>query len=387
MGSRRVGHNGMKFYTFHLWKCLFTQIRLHTDCRMLSTKLSCLLGLLAMGGLAWNMHPTLEQSFEDLPPVTQDLMDQFKAFQIQYNKSYPDPAERERRFEIFADNLAWAQWLTEKHGGMAQFGVTQFSDLTEEEFHQLYQPAQSSGKEPSLKTGEPPGLQRPLIRSCDWRKAGVLTPVRKQEKCCSCWAIAAVGNVEALWAIHYQQHFELSVQEVLDCVRCGKGCEGGYIWDAFMTILQQGGLARERDYPYQDQLSPEGCQKNQNRTVWIQDFLILPKEENAMAQYLAQKGPITVTINKALLKAYKKGVIKPQFNCDPNHVDHCVLLVGFSQSPKEGAYWILKNSWGSDWGEEGYFRLQRGMNACGITKYPVTALVGREDGPGPSCPR
>ncbi|XP_007502741.2 cathepsin W [Monodelphis domestica] len=354
---------------------------------MLSTELSCLLGLLAMGALAWNTHPTLAQSFEDLPPATQDLMDQFKAFQIQYNKSYADPAEQERRFEIFADNLAWAQQLTEKHGGMAQFGVTQFSDLTEEEFHQHYQPAQSSYKEPSLKTRKHPRLQRPLIRSCDWRKAGVLTPVRKQKKCRSCWAIAAVGNVEALWAIHYEQHFELSVQEVLDCDRCGKACKGGFVWDAFLTILRQRGLARERDYPYQDQLSRKGCQKKQNRTGWIQDFLMLPKEENAMAEHLALKGPITVTINQALLKTYRKGVIRPKDDCDPNQVDHSVLLVGFGQNTKDGAYWILKNSWGSDWGEEGYFRLRRGTNACGITKYPVTALVGREDAPGRPCPR
>ncbi|XP_072495246.1 cathepsin W isoform X3 [Notamacropus eugenii] len=300
---------------------------------MLPTKLSYLLGLLAMVGLPWNTYSALEQSFHDLPPVTWDIVEQFKAFQIQYNKSYPDPAEQKRRLEIFVDNLAWAQQLTKEHGGMAQFGVTQFSDLTEEEFRQLYQPWWPSSSDPRLKMEKHSRLQRLRTRSCDWRKAGVLNPVRDQKTCNCCWAISAVENVEALWAIQYHKNVVLSVQEVLDCNRCGHSCEGGFVWDAFITIL------------------------NQN-----------------MAQHLVEKGPITVTINMKLLQNYQKGVIKPDRNCDPQHVDHSVLLVGFGHI-HNFTYWTLKNSWGSNWGEKGYFRLHRGSNACGITKYPVTALV------------
>ncbi|XP_036619623.1 cathepsin W [Trichosurus vulpecula] len=351
---------------------------------MLPTELSCLLGLLVTAGLVWNIYPTPEQSFHDLPPVTWDAVEQFKAFQIQYNKSYPDPAEQEHRLGIFANNLAWAWQLTEEHGGMAQFGVTQFSDLTEEEFRQLYRPSGPSRSDPRLKTGGHPRLQRLQTRSCDWRKAGVLNPARDQKNCKSCWAISAVDNIEALWAMQYRQNFVLSVQEVLDCYRCGQGCEGGYVWDAFLTILNQSGLATERDYPYRAQLSRNGCQKKKKQ-AWIQDFLMLPKKENYMAQYLAEKGPITVTINVRLLQNYIKGVIKPTHDCDPHQVDHCVLLVGFGHI-HNFTYWILKNSWGSSWGEKGYFRLYRGSNACGITKYPVTAVVGNQ-APRTRCPR
>ncbi|XP_072495245.1 cathepsin W isoform X2 [Notamacropus eugenii] len=313
---------------------------------MLPTKLSYLLGLLAMVGLPWNTYSALEQSFHDLPPVTWDIVEQFKAFQIQYNKSYPDPAEQKRRLEIFVDNLAWAQQLTKEHGGMAQFGVTQFSDLTEEEFRQLYQPWWPSSSDPRLKMEKHSRLQRLRTRSCDWRKAGVLNPVRDQKTCNCCWAISAVENVEALWAIQYHKNVVLSVQ---------------------------GGLAKERDYPYRAQLSHNGCQKRK-KEAWIHDFLVLPREENYMAQHLVEKGPITVTINMKLLQNYQKGVIKPDRNCDPQHVDHSVLLVGFGHI-HNFTYWTLKNSWGSNWGEKGYFRLHRGSNACGITKYPVTALV------------
>ncbi|XP_031799490.1 cathepsin W [Sarcophilus harrisii] len=303
---------------------------------MLSSQLFCLLGLLATGGLAWNTCPLLGQSFHSLLPVTRDLRERFKAFQIQYNKSYPDAAEQECRLKIFADNLARAQQLTEEHQGLAQFGVTRFSDLT-----------------------------------------------GKGKNCNSCWAISAVGNVEALWAINYQQLFKLSVQELLDCRRCGQGCEGGFVWDAYMTILNQSGLAEEQDYPYRPQLS-KGCQKKKKR-AWIHDFLMLHKEENYMAQYLAEKGPITVTINSRLLKSYIRGVIKPGNNCDPKYVDHVVQLVGFGQI-HNFTYWILKNSWGSSWGEKGYFRLHRGRNACGITKFPLTAVLKEGQTPPMRCP-
>ncbi|KAM8968074.1 cathepsin W [Sarcophilus harrisii] len=352
---------------------------------MLSSQLFCLLGLLATGGLAWNTCPLLGQSFHSLLPVTRDLRERFKAFQIQYNKSYPDAAEQECRLKIFADNLARAQQLTEEHQGLAQFGVTRFSDLTEEEFRRLYQPSQPNYLGLRVKTegGGYPRLQRLKTRSCDWRKARVLTPVRDQKNCNSCWAISAVGNVEALWAINYQQLFKLSVQELLDCRRCGQGCEGGFVWDAYMTILNQSGLAEEQDYPYRPQLS-KGCQKKKKR-AWIHDFLMLHKEENYMAQYLAEKGPITVTINSRLLKSYIRGVIKPGNNCDPKYVDHVVQLVGFGQI-HNFTYWILKNSWGSSWGEKGYFRLHRGRNACGITKFPLTAVLKEGQTPPMRCP-
>ncbi|XP_074087140.1 cathepsin W [Macrotis lagotis] len=341
---------------------------------MLSTELSSLLGLLSMGFLAWGSYPPLEQGLHDLLPITGDLVGQFKAFQIQYNKSYPDSAEEVHRFDIFVNNLARAQQLTKEHGGLAQFGVTQFSDLTEEEFRQLYQPSRHSYSYPRPKTGGHPRLQRSQTPSCDWRKEKIMTPVRDQGRCNSCWAISAVSNVEALWAIKFQKHFNLSVQELLDCRRCGEGCEGDFAWEGFLTILNQSGLAKEEDYPYKAQSSPRGCQKKK-KWAWIQDFIMLPKEEDYMAQYVAENGPITVSINKKLLQLYTKGVIKPENNCDPYHVDHSVLLVGFSRI-RNFTYWILKNSWGSSWGEKGYFRLHRGSKACGITKYPVTALVG-----------
>uniref|UniRef100_A0A6I8PDZ7 Peptidase C1A papain C-terminal domain-containing protein n=1 Tax=Ornithorhynchus anatinus TaxID=9258 RepID=A0A6I8PDZ7_ORNAN len=282
-----------------------------------------------------------------------------------------------------------ARKLQEEDQGTAEFGVTPFSDLSEDEFLSLYAPRFRMPSGWANQTARVP--EGPLLRqTCDWRKRRAVTPVKNQGSCRSCWAFAAVGNVESLWFLRSGDRLvSLSVQELLDCGRCGNGCEGGYTWDAFLTVLSNRGLAREEDYPYKAQVRPGRCRAQKFRAAWIHDFLMLPRDEQYMARYVADNGPITVTINMALLQLYVGGVLHPtRSNCDPDLLNHSVLLVGFgfgdTSAPSlppppslDGGYphWILKNSWGPKWGEEGYFRLHRGNNACGIAKYPVTAVV------------
>uniref|UniRef100_A0A8C6CN74 Cathepsin W n=1 Tax=Moschus moschiferus TaxID=68415 RepID=A0A8C6CN74_MOSMO len=332
--------------------------------------LSCLLALL-VAGLAQGIKGSLRG--QDPGPQPLELKEVFRLFQMQYNRSYPNPAEHARRLDIFAQNLAKAQRLQEEDLGTAEFGVTQFSDLTEEEFVQLYG---------NQVAGEALGVSRKVgseewgesvPSTCDWRKAGTISPVRNQQNCNCCWAMAAAGNIEALWAIKFRRSVEVSVQQLLDCDRCGNGCKGGFVWDAFLTVLNNSGLASEKDYPF------EGCGKTHRclaakhkKVAWIQDFIMLQACEQSIARHLATQGPITVTINMTLLQQYRKGVIKATpTTCDPRQVNHCVLLVGFGKTKSvEGrqgkaaslgsyarprrsmAYWTLKNSWGAHWGEE-----------------------------------
>ncbi|XP_058382366.1 cathepsin W [Diceros bicornis minor] len=353
--------------------------------------LSCLLALL-VAGPAQGVKGSLRG--QDPGPRPLELKEVFTLFQIQYNRSYSNPAEYARRLNIFAHNLAQAQRLQEEDLGTAEFGVTPFSDLTEEEFGQHYGHRRAAAGVPSLGRkveSEEWGESEPVPRTCDWRKAaGVISSIKNQANCNCCWAIATVGNIEALWGITWQPSVELSVQQLLDCDRCGNGCGGGFVWDAFITVLNNSGLASEKDYPFQGKGKPHKCLANKHKKVaWIQDFIMLKDNEQTIASYLATHGPITVTINVKLLQQYQSGVIRATpTTCDPRHVDHSVLLVGFgvegrraeagSSRPRprhSTPYWILKNSWGANWGEKGYFRLHRGSNACGITKYPLTARV------------
>ncbi|XP_007128268.1 cathepsin W isoform X4 [Physeter macrocephalus] len=363
----------------------------------LTVHLSHLLALL-VAGLAQGIEGSLRG--QDPGPQPLELKEVFTLFQIRYNRSYSHPAEHARRLDIFARNLAKAQQLQEEDLGTAEFGVTPFSDLTEEEFGQLYGHQRVAGEAPSVsqKVGSEEWGQS-VPPTCDWRKeAGIISSIRNQQNCNCCWAMAAAGNIEALWAIKYHQSLEVSVQELLDCDRCGNGCKGGFVWDAFLTVLNNSGLASDKDYPFKGNSKPHRClAKKHKKVAWIQDFIMLQPCEQSIARYLATQGPITVTINMKLLQQYQKGVIKATpTTCDPQLVDHSVLLVGFGKSKSaEGRqaeavsswshphprysipYWILKNSWGANWGEEGYFRLHRGSNTCGITKYPFTARLDK----------
>ncbi|CAH6793548.1 cathepsin W [Phodopus roborovskii] len=334
---------------------------------------------------------------KDTGPRPLELTEVFKLFQIKYNRSYANPAEYAHRLNIFAHNLAQAQRLQEEDLGTAEFGETPFSDLTEEEFGQLYGHQKAPERIPNMvkKVGSEKWGQ-PVPSTCDWRKAtNIISSIKNQKTCKCCWAIAAADNIEALWRIRYHEFVEVSVQELLDCDRCGNACNGGFVWDAYVTVLNNSGLASKQDYPFKGYPNPHGClAKRYTKVAWIQDFTMLASDEQVIAGYLATHGPITVTINMKLLQGYQKGVIKATpTTCDPQQVDHSVLLVGFGKGKEEEGmqsgtvlsqtrkprrsvpYWILKNSWGAEWGENGYFRLYRGNNSCGITKYPITARV------------
>uniref|UniRef100_A0A8C3IJJ7 Peptidase C1A papain C-terminal domain-containing protein n=1 Tax=Chrysemys picta bellii TaxID=8478 RepID=A0A8C3IJJ7_CHRPI len=293
------------------------------------------------------------------------------------------PPEQRRRFGIFTRSLLAARRLQETELGTGQYGVTRFSDWTDEEFRGMFwsPPPHTMHQAPQLPRKEPPPF-------CDWRKAGAVTAVKDQgDKCRSCWAFAAVANIESLWNIHFHQPRNLSVQEVLDCSWCGAGCKGGYAWDAFTTVLHKRGLTSEDAYPYTGR--QETCHNLNEPAAYIQGFQTLPGDEEEIAAHVASTGPITVTLNSAVMKNYQNGISQPSvMSCSPDQMDHVVLLVGYGHE-KKMQYWIIKNSWGEDWGEEGYYRLHRGSNACGITTFPVTATVNSVEAPGHNvpCPR
>ncbi|KAM5183082.1 cathepsin W [Callospermophilus lateralis] len=368
---------------------------------------TCLFAILALLLASLTQNITGSHGAQNLGPWPLELKEVFKLFQIQFNRSYLNPAEYARRLDIFAQNLAKAQQLQEEDLGTAEFGVTPFSDLTEEEFGKIYGHWKADGSPSMGRKAGPEEAGKPLPSTCDWRNAdGIISSIKNQGNCNCCWAMAAAGNIEALWGITYQQSVEVSVQELLDCGRCGDGCKGGFVWDAYITVLNNSGLASEKDYPFQGHTQAHMClAKKFKKVAWIQDFIMLQENEQTIAWYLATQGPITVTINMKPLQHYQNGVFKATpTTCDPRVVNHSVLLVGFGKSKVEEGiqsassasccrprpstpYWILKNSWGDNWGEEGYFRLHRGSNTCGITKYPITARVGKPAKKQPvSCP-
>ncbi|XP_053305665.1 cathepsin W-like [Spea bombifrons] len=304
-------------------------------------------------------------------------MAQFENFILRFNKTYKNEEEFKDRLLIFSKNMEKARLLQKTELGTAKYGVTKFSDLTDEEFSSYHlgtKVPMSPSLESTKQKASPP-------KTCDWRKKRVISKVKDQGQCYSCWAFAAVANIEAQLGILGDLGKELSEQQLVDCNTCKNSCEGSFPWDAFITVLEQGGLASEAAYPYTAKKG--SCKTVSGPKASITGFKMIAQHEEAMTAHLAHSGTLTVVINKALLKSYTGGIIDQKEKCDPTRGDHVVLIVGYSKEmPKP--YWILKNSWGENWGENGYFRLQWGKNMCGITTYPMTATFDKKK--RPQCP-
>jgi cathepsin L len=319
-----------------------------------------------------------------------DLKKEFEDYKQKFNKQYLDDAEESMRFEIFArifkkieiNNKAFDEGLE-----TFEMGLTKFSDMTKEEQKRylglkIPKDYQSTG----ATFLAPENIQLP--DKVDWRKKGYVTPVKNQEDCGSCWAFSATGSLEG-------QHFKksgklvsLSEQNLVDCVVADDGCDGGLMDDAFDYINKNGGIDTEASYPYE--AVDQNCEyKKQNSGATDMGHMdIKPyKSEKSLQKAVATVGPISVAINAASdeFMNYKKGILK--FDCpgDRDDLDHGVLAVGYGtmnhtltkkHHHKGGDYWIVKNSWGTDWAEMGgYVLMARNYdNMCGIStlaSYPI----------------
>lgn len=309
-----------------------------------------------------------------------EMRSQFEKFKVKYGKEYEGPEEEERRFRIFVDSLKEAKRLQERDRGTAVYGVTKFSDLSNEEFANYYLNPMISNNNGSWPeevmwtetSGRLANLSRPS--RFNWKKKGAVTRVKDQRRCGCCWAFGAVANIESMWFIKTKQLIELSEQELVDCDNLDHGCRGGYPYNAFNIIVKLGGMMDSEDYQYRGR--KDICTFKASKVfAKIQTYRNIRPHETEMAAWLAQRGPIVVTMNAGAMKGYVSGISRPDVTeCSPTKLNHVVLVVGYATS-KNHPFWIIKNSWGADWGEKGYFRLYRGEEACGINKFPTTSLA------------
>ncbi|XP_022447067.1 LOW QUALITY PROTEIN: cathepsin F [Monodon monoceros] len=297
----------------------------------------------------------------------------FKDFVTTYNRTYETTEEARWRMSVFANNMVRAQKIQALDRGTARYGVTKFSDLTEEEFRTIY-------LNPLLK--EEPGKKMRLAQSIpdlpppewDWRSKGAVTKVKDQGMCGSCWAFSVTGNVEGQWFLKRGSLLSLSEQELLDCDKVDKACLGGLPSNAYSAIRTLGGLETEDDYSYHGHL--QACSFSAEKAkVYINDSVELSQNEQKLAAWLAKKGPISVAINAFGMQFYRHGISHPlRPLCSPWLIDHAVLLVGYGNRSAT-PFWAIKNSWGTDWGEEGYYYLHRGSGACGVNVMASSAVV------------
>ncbi|KAG3284620.1 cathepsin F [Ictidomys tridecemlineatus] len=321
------------------------------------------------------LNPVFPLFSKDLPPqeFSMKMTSLFKNFVATYNRTYETKEEAKWRMSIFVRNMVRAQKIQALDRGTAQYGVTKFSDLTEEEFNTIY--LNPLLKEESIKKMQlTKTVSDPAPPEWDWRKKGAVTKVKDQGMCGSCWAFSVTGNVEGQWFLNQGTLLSLSEQELLDCDKMDKACMGGLPSNAYEAIKNLGGLETEDDYSYRGHM--QTCRFSEEKArVYINDSVELSQNEQKLAAWLAKRGPISVAINAFGMQFYRHGIAHPlRPLCSPWLIDHAVLLVGYgnrSQVP----FWAIKNSWGTDWGEEGYYYLHRGSGACGVNTMASSAVV------------
>ncbi len=214
--------------------------------------------------------------------------------------------------------------------------------------------------------------------SVDWRKEYKVSSVKNQGSCGSCWSFSSVGAVESAWAIKHNMLYNLSEQELVDCSTDNHGCEGGEMDLAFKFIMNNS-LCTNLSYPYI--ANDSTCMINKcNPIVHISNYSDVEQNNETSLKNAVAIQPVSVAIqaNKRSFQMYKSGIYS-DFDCG-FELDHGVLVVGYGYD--EGFdmdYWIIKNSWSTEWGENGYIRIQRDINdergLCGIAMQPSYPIV------------
>jgi len=310
-------------------------------------------------------------------------LQQFHDFMTKYNRVYKDEEEKAKRFQVFLNNLRHIEVLNRMEQGTAFYGVTKFADLTEEEFSR-----KAGGLRTDLKTEDPDWVKEPqwnrdapLPDSFDWRDKGAVTEVKDQGMCGSCWAFSTTGNIEGVNFVQRGNLVSLSEEQLVECDTIDHGCDGGYMTNAYQSIETMGGLETEKDYPYKG-LFYKTCHLNDSLPrVDIDSYTKLSTNETEIAQYLVEHGPISIGINAFVQQFYLRGISHPRkWLCSPKKIDHGEVIVGFgvgTKRSKQIPYWIVKNSWGNDWGVKGYYYVYRGDGTCGLNTLVSSAIINK----------
>lgn len=295
----------------------------------------------------------------------------FESWINMYNVSYPTITEYNIRQSIYLKNLIKiAQHNSENHTWT--MGVNRFADLTGQEFSQQYAGCYHQTR---MYNNVVELESTALPQSVNWTAEGVVTPVKNQGQCGSCWAFSTTGSTESAWSISKNESVSLSEQQLVDCSNAegNQGCNGGLMDYGFQYIINNHGLTTEDNYPYTAKDGTCNKQKASNVAANIIGFTDVPPNSELALMTAIARQPVSVAVeaDQSSFQMYSSGVMTA--TCGTN-LDHGVLAVGYGTLNNQD-YWIVKNSWGADWGLNGYILLGRGAKygangQCGIQMDP-----------------
>ncbi|XP_049877712.1 procathepsin L-like isoform X3 [Pectinophora gossypiella] len=330
------------------------------------------LSLLLVGACALAAASRINNMGKPTYPLEEAEM-HFEAFIENFNRSYSSEAEKKSRFEIFKKNLEDINRKNMNPEENAVFDITMFADLSVQEFIQQYTGLDSSLHVPGPKVIVSGPVTMDLPDNFDWRDKNAVTNVKNQGQCGSCWAFSTTGTIEGAYAIKHKKLVALSEQQLLICDTHDKGCDGGLMTQALKYLTEVGGIQSEDSYPYTAD-DDEDCEFEPELVV-VNITGQKPydlKDEKALREILVSEGPVAIAVDADSFQLYRKGIIEA---CTFKDVNHGVLLVGYGIE-NNIPYWIIKNSWGEKWGEDGFVRVKQGNNPCGILNdYAVTPVV------------
>ncbi|XP_021728546.1 zingipain-2-like [Chenopodium quinoa] len=331
---------------------------------LLCFSLVLVLGLWATQPLA---HPL------DDHKASLSLKERHERWMTQYGRVYKDEIEKEKRFNIFKTNVEYIDnFNANASNKLYTLGTNAFTDLTTEELIATHTGIKKQFISESMSTRTTQFRHENLtdddiLPSIDWREHGAVMGVKDQGLCGSCWAFSAVAAVEGLNKIKTGQLISLSEQELLDCVK-DYGCGGGEMTKSFTFIQQNKGISTEAEYPYQDTQSQCQARTLGSNAVTIDGFQRVPNDESALMKAVSQQPvAVCIDIHGIDFRHYSNSIYNG--DCGRDNINHAVTVVGYGTDTNGTDYWVLKNSWGESWGENGYMRIIRGQNKCGITSY------------------
>jgi len=303
---------------------------------------------------------------------TQHVDTNFDEFIRRHDRNYRDEHDFETRKDIFRQNMRYIHSVNRKHLSYT-LASNHMADQTDEEISTKRGRFKSTGYNGGAPFSHTKSERNSVPNSLDWRLYGAVSPVKDQASCGSCWSFGTVGTLEGANFLATGQLVRLSEQALVDCSwgYGNNGCDGGEDFRAYQWVMRHGGIPTADSYG--SYLGADGfCHMDDPSIVKgmaIDKYLnVTSGDSDALKVALAKHGPISVGIDAAhkSLSFYSNGVYyEPACNNTVDGLDHAVLLVGYGEMNGQG-YWLIKNSWSTYWGNDGYVLMSQKDNNCGV---------------------